>query len=94
VAPLVPLTLDWATVVCFTGALLTTNLFFPDRYPSLLAKHAGGIALLDVRNAFLVATTIALWRALVRQGTRTGGERSIMSPSWRLIRGPATRPTR
>jgi hypothetical protein len=94
VAPLVPLTLDWATVVCFTGALLTTNLFFPDRYPSLLAKHAGGITLLDVRNAFLLATTIGLWRALARQGTRTGGERSSRSLSWAAIRGPATRPMR
>jgi hypothetical protein len=91
VAALVPLSGDWLATVLFTGSLATTNLLFPDRYPGLLAKHGGEIALLCARNAFLVGAVLALWRV---QRTRTGGESSIRSPSFRAIRGPATRPTR
>jgi hypothetical protein len=94
VAPLVPLVADWAVVVFFTGALFTTEVLFPARYAGLLAKRGGEIALLDVRNGFLVLTTLALWRALVVQRTTTGGESSIMSPSSLVMRGPATTPMR
>jgi Glycosyltransferase family 87 len=93
VAPLLPLSGDWLATGLFTGALLTTNLLFPDRYAGLLAKRGGEIALLCVRNAFLVASVLALWRVLA-QRTRIGGESSIRSPSWRSMWGPATRPTR
>lgn len=94
VAPLVALSADWPTVVCFTGALFTTEVLFPARYAGLLAKRSGEIALLDVRNGFLVLTTLALWRALARQRTRIAGDSSHRSLSWAVIRGPATRPTR
>jgi hypothetical protein len=94
VAPLVPLVADWAVLICFTGALFTTEALFPARYQGLLSKRGGEITLLDVRNAFLVLTTLALWRSLARQRTTTGGESSIMSPSFRLMRGPATKPMR
>jgi hypothetical protein len=93
VAPLVPLVVDWAVLISFTGALFTTEFLFPARYQGLLARRDGEIAMLNVRNAFLVLTTLALWRALA-QRTTTGGERSIVSPSSRLMRGPAKSPMR
>ena len=94
VTPVVALVGDWALLACFTGALFTTEFLFPARYEGLLHKQGLQIALLNVRNAFLVLATAALWRALARQRTTTGGESSIMSPSSRLARGPATRAMR
>ncbi|HVS86048.1 MAG TPA: glycosyltransferase family 87 protein [Gaiellaceae bacterium] len=70
VAPIVLLARSATAVVCFVGAALTTNLLFPDRYAGLLDLHDGPIWLLFVRNAFLVATLVALFAAQVRASQR------------------------
>jgi hypothetical protein len=62
VAPVVLLARDLLAAALLAAALLATNLLFPARYPGLLARHGGEIALLCVRNALLVATVAALLR--------------------------------
>jgi hypothetical protein len=88
VAPLVVLAGSLAAVVWFTGAALTTNLLFPDRYPGLLALHDGSIWLLFVRNALLVATLVALYARQVRRsrearraGPAAASQRSLGEPT-------------
>jgi hypothetical protein len=59
-APLLVLAGSTVAAALFTGALVTTNLLFPDRYGGLLAGHEGEIWLLVARNALLVAALAAL----------------------------------
>jgi hypothetical protein len=67
VAPLVVLARSVLATVFFTGAMLATNLLFPDRYAGLLARHDGEISLLAVRNLLLVASVAALFVAQIRR---------------------------
>jgi hypothetical protein len=52
--------------VLLGAAMLLTNLLFPDRYDGLIARHAGEVALLAVRNALLVGLLAVLFMAQLR----------------------------
>jgi uncharacterized membrane protein len=72
--PLVVLAGGAAATGLFAAALLCTNVLFPDRYASLLAKHDAQIWLLLARNALLVATVAVLfaraWEGAAATATR------------------------
>ena len=92
-APFVALVDSSLAVVLFGCACLANRFLMPHMPNGLSDQRPEAVALLAVRNGFLLATTVVLgWRAAQR--TRIGGESSIRLPSFRLMRGPATRPTR
>jgi hypothetical protein len=66
-APLVLLSRSRIAAALLAGAMLLTNLLFPDRYAGLIARHSGEIWLLVVRNALLLGLLAALFAAELRR---------------------------
>jgi hypothetical protein len=65
-APFVVLVRSLLAPALLAAAMLLTNLIFPDRYPELIARRGGEIALLAVRNGLLLALLAVLFVAQIR----------------------------
>jgi uncharacterized membrane protein len=85
-APFAVLVDSSLVLACFACACVATNALMAQPVSELADQRTSSVVILAIRNAFLLAMTVAIARrAAARlpadQRTRTGGERTYRSPS-------------
>jgi uncharacterized membrane protein len=85
-APFAVLVDSTLVLLLCAGACVATSALMAQPVSELSDQRTSSVIILAIRNAFLVAMTVAItWRAASRpraaQRTRTGGERTYRSPS-------------